>query len=223
MRCDTHINWKCHLPEALIHLGSYQGHMDPEKTMHSQYEHPNYTVHPSKYVKDIFDLDNRSEPIAPSLVLKKDLDGTKSPSNQGVPRPSNDVLNNIQKAIGKDKNAHFQLSKNLFSPDAAPTMGEFNNMSAPLFMDVDPKVVNKFKGIVFISMAQYSNDVILRHKKCRNTKFDANNDPAWHYQDRTEFEVLRIVKCGATQSPVESIDDLDICDQGNKCFLIKIG
>ena len=59
MRCDTHINWKCHLPEVLIHLGSYQGHMDPEKTLTSYYEHPNFKVHPSKYVKDIFDISNR--------------------------------------------------------------------------------------------------------------------------------------------------------------------
>ena len=91
-------------------------------------------------------------------------------------------------------------------------VGEFNNLSAPLFMDVDPKIVNKFKGVVFIAMATFHNTGSLRNEKLRNTKFAPSNDPAWHYKDVEQFEIIRMVKNDVIQSPIESLDELNLTD-----------
>ena len=220
MRCDHNVCWKAYLPEILIHLGAYQSHLDPKKTITDRFKDKNYSVQPAEYVKDIFNLANRSQPIAPSLVLNKyKMDGTKSPSMDGLSPPGRPKdLENIGEYCKASKNPKDPLLNflkfNVASPKAAPTMGEFNNLSAPMFMDVDPKIVNKFKGIIFISMATFHNTGALRHEKLRNTKFTGENDPAWHYQDNTVFEVQQIVKSGAAQSAVESLDDLDLVDEG---------
>ena len=212
MRCGTHINWKSHLPECLIHLGAYQSHLNPDKTIP---KNAMYKIQPAEYVEDIFINPAAIKSAAPALQLKSNLDGTRTPSNAGLFRPAKEeVLNDIAAHIDQDKNLNINLSKNLFSNQAAPTMGQFNNLSAPLFMEYDPKVTSKFKGVVYIGMATSTNDVIMRNKKLRNTKFDPTNDSAWHYQDNTEFEIIKIVKSGASESPVEYIDDLNAIDEG---------
>ena len=93
-------------------------------------------------------------------------------------------------------------------------MGEFNNIYGPMFADVDPKIVNKHKAVVYVAMGPFNNDALLRHKNLRNTKFDFANDPAWHYQDNTVFEILQIVKSGVSETPVETLDQLNLVDQG---------
>ena len=201
------------MPEILIHLGAYQGHINPDKAIPARFEHKNYKCHPTKFAEDIYDLDGRSVPLAPNLVLRKDLDGTKAPSFDGIEKPRPEHLANIPQAA-KDKEVKRILSNNVFSPRAQPTMGEFNNITAPFFVDVDPKIVNKFKGVVYVSMACFNNDVILRQKNLRNTRYDVANDPAWHYQDNTVFEILQIVKSGVTDSPVETIDELNLVTEG---------
>ena len=201
-------------------MGGYQSHLNPEKALSDKFKDKNYSVQPSEYVKDIFSLVNSQWPIAPSLVLDKyKMDGTKSPSMDGLTPPGRpEDLEKINEYCKNSKNPKDPLLAflryNVASPKAAPTMGEFNNLSAPLFMDVDPKIINKFKGVVFIAMATFHNTGALRNEKLRNTKFAPENDPAWHYQDNTVFEVLQIVKSGAAQSAVESLDDLELFDEG---------
>ena len=63
-------------------------------------------------------------------------------------------------------------------------------------------------------MAANNNDGLLRHKSMRNTKFDVKNDPSWHYQENTFFEILQIVKTGVTDTPVETFQDLNVVDKG---------
>ena len=117
--------------------------MDPSKALPAKFEHKNYVLHPEKFVEDIYELQNRSVPLAPNLTIKKDLDGTKSPSYDGIPGPTPQQAKNICAAMDKDHKLTGNLKYNVFSPKPAPTIGEFNTLSAPLFMDVDPKIIRK--------------------------------------------------------------------------------
>ena len=148
MRCNINVGWKTYLPEILVHMGGYQGHLDPDQALPAKFKDKNFSIQPSEYVKDIFKQANRARPTAPSLVLNKyKMDGTKSPSMDGLNPPGRpEDLENINEYCKKSTNPKDPLLNflrfNVASPKAAPTMGEFNNLSAPLFMDVDPKIIN---------------------------------------------------------------------------------
>ena len=83
---------------------------------------------------------------------------------------------------------------------AQPIMGEFNNMVPPMYLDMDPDVPNAYKAIVYIAMANTDTPRDLRHPNARNTGYDNRNDPAYHYNNRSVFEVMQIVRTSANSS-----------------------
>ena len=102
------------------------------------------------------------------------------------------------------------------SARTAPIMGEFNNVTAPLYIDVDPNVKNAYKGIVFIAMANPDTPRDMRHPNARNTGYDNRNDPAYHYNSQAHFEIMQIVRTGENASAIQSVDDLGVMDKNNE-------
>ena len=73
-------DWVVNLPELLMDCGAYQYHMDPTQTIDRKYKDSKYTMQPTALASDIFVFQNRSIPVAPSLCMAQDLDGTNTPS-----------------------------------------------------------------------------------------------------------------------------------------------
>ena len=131
--------------------GGYQFHMDPAKAIDAKYI-SGYRLQPAETVHDIIDLDNREYPVSPALCLRKDLDGTNTPSQEGsrehnVTKLSVEELKDFKnKFPEKFSDKHNRLVYELMSPKVAPVLGEHTNMTPPMFLDYDPKVNNIFKG-----------------------------------------------------------------------------
>ena len=51
-----------------------------------------------------------------------------------------------------------------------------------------------------------------RASNIRGTRFESKNDPAWHYKDVEQFEVIQMVNNDSIQSPIQSLDDLNLTD-----------
>ena len=149
--CDVNNDWLVHLPELLVDAGAYQFHMDPAKAIDSKYT-TGYRMKPAETVHDIINLDNREYPVSPALCLRKDLDGTNTPSQEGsrehnVTKLSVEELNDFKNRFPeKFSDKHNRLVYEVMSPKVAPVLGEVTNMAPPMFLDYDPKVKNIYKG-----------------------------------------------------------------------------
>ena len=196
--------------------------MNPVQTIGHQYEADKFFMKPAPVVSDIVNLENRPIPISPALCLKDDLDGTNTPSAQNynqfsVEKLDQSILNEFQDKFPATKSPQLsKLLQNVMSAKTAPIIGEFENLTAPLFIDVDPNVKNAYKGVVFIAMANPDTPRDLRHPNARNTGYDNRNDPAFHYNSQAHFEILQIVRTGETASAVQSVDDLEVMDIRNE-------
>ena len=91
-------------------------------------------------------------------------------------------------------------------------MGEANNLTPLLYMEPDPSHVNEYVAAIYIGQESFHNNCVQRAEKIRGTRFESKNDPAWHYKDVEQFEVIRMVKNDVIQSPIESLDDLNLTD-----------
>ena len=91
-------------------------------------------------------------------------------------------------------------------------MGEANNMTPSLYIEPDPNHSNEYIAVVFIGQESFHNNCVQRAEKIRGTRFESKNDPAWHYKDVEQFEVLRMVKNDVIQSPIASLDELELTD-----------
>ena len=60
--------------------GAYQYHMDPTLTIDGKYKKGGYIMKPAALASDIFNYKNGLVPVAPSLCMANDLDGTCTPS-----------------------------------------------------------------------------------------------------------------------------------------------
>ena len=60
--------------------GAYQFHMDPVMAIDNKYQDARYTLSPAPIASDIVQFNGRSNLVAPALCMKKDLDGTNTPS-----------------------------------------------------------------------------------------------------------------------------------------------
>ena len=105
---------------------------------------------------------------------------------------------------------------NIISPKTIPVFGEFNNMKPLMYMDVDPTVKNRYKGVVYIAMATTNTPQDLRHTDARNTGYDTRNDPAFHYTGVTQFEMIQTVRTGVGVTAVPSLNDLHVTDDENE-------
>ena len=104
-----------------------------------------------------------------------------------------------------------------FSPLNAPNMGEANNLMPSLFMEPDPSHCNEYVAAIYIGQESFHNNCVQRAEKIRGTRFESKNDPAWHYKDTEQFEVLRVVRNDVIQTPVRRLDELDLVDvQGQR-------
>ena len=193
--------------------------MDPTKTIDSGSKN---RIKSLQFASDIVELKDRDTPVAPALCFKKNLDGTNTPSKQGNEDHRVYVLgDDVQKDMRnnfpeKDSEELRNLRYNLESPRVAPTVGEFNNTSAPLFLEYDPRIKNNFKGVIYIACAATETPQDLRNKNARNTAYDSRNDPAWHYNHGVAmFEVVRMVKLGITAAAVNSVDEFEATDNDN--------
>ena len=85
-----------------------------------------------------------------------------------------------------------------------------------MYMDIDPNIKNRYKGVVYIAMASTNSPQELRHKDARNTGYDARNDPAYHYTGISQFEVIQTVRTGVGSTAVQSLTDLKVTDDKNE-------
>ena len=95
-------------------------------------------------------------------------------------------------------------------------MGEANNLTPLLYMEPDPSHVNEYVAAIFIGQESFDNNCVQRAEKIRGTRFESKNDPAWHYKDTENFEIIRIVSNDVIQSPVQTLDDLKLTDAQNR-------
>ena len=136
----------------MVECGAYQFHMDPTKAIDARYGTGQFHLAPAETVSDIIELEGREYPTAPALCLKKDLDGTNTPSKEGnshfqpIRLTKEDSENFKDNFPEKCTNKHYQLIYNLASPKTAPVVGEFYNQTAPMFLDFDPNVKSVYKG-----------------------------------------------------------------------------
>lgn len=91
-------------------------------------------------------------------------------------------------------------------------MGEANNVTPSLYMEPDPNHHNEYIAAVYIGQESFHNNCVQRAEKIRGTRFESRNDPAWHYKDVEQFEVIRMVHNDAIQSPIQSLDSLNLTD-----------
>ena len=91
-------------------------------------------------------------------------------------------------------------------------MGEANNLTPSLYIEPDPDHVTEFVAAVYIGHESFHNNCVQRAANIRGTRFESKNDPAWHYKDVEQFEVLRMVKNDVIQSPIQSLDELQLSD-----------
>ena len=103
-----------------------------------------------------------------------------------------------------------------FSPLNAPNMGEANNLMPSLYIEPDPNHINEYVAAVYICQESFHNNCVQRAEKLRGTRFESKNDPAWHYKDIEQFELLRIVNNDVIQSPVQSLNDLKLKNSANQ-------
>ena len=106
----------------------------------------------------------------------------------------------------------YNLRNYPFSPLNAPNMGEANNLTPSMYLEPDPNHVNEYVAVVFVGQESFHNKCVQRADNVRGTRFESKNDPAWHYKDTEHFEVLRIVNNDVIQSPVQSLDELELRD-----------
>ena len=79
-----------------------------------------------------------------------------------------------------------------------------------MYMDPDPNVVNEYVGAVYVCVESHHNSCIQRAQGIRSTRFETKNDPAWHYKDTEQYEILRVVSNDVIQSSVHSVNDLKL-------------
>ena len=215
-------NWTKYLPFMLAKLGVYQGWlnsdaiMDKNKFMSSRYEYEHI-----RCVDDILkSLDDRSPPVAPALIVDKTkLDGTSTPSTQSSEFGKCWKVKDLGKEFGQLlKNENVENMRSFpFSSLNAPNMGEVNNLTPSLYLEPDPNHVNEFVAAVYIIDEVFHNGCIQRSSVSRNTRFESKNDPAWHYKDGDQFELLKMVNNDIIQSPITRLEDLNLKDKdGNE-------
>ena len=196
--------------------------MDPTKTIDSTYE-GKYRVKPDMFASDIIDMKDRDTPVAPSLCMAGNLDGTNTPTHQGSneykvfklsSEESDDIANKFPK---KNSENLFNLKGHLESPRVAPILGDFTNLQPPMFLDYDPNVKNSYKGIIYIAVTNTDTPQDLRHENARMTAYDSRNDPAYHYEHGSpRFEVMKQVKLGPVAAAIKSTNDFNVADENGQ-------
>ena len=91
-------------------------------------------------------------------------------------------------------------------------MGEANNLTPSLYIEPDPNHCNEYIAAIFIGQESFHNNCVQRATKIRGTRFESRNDPAWHYKDTEQFEIIRMVKNDVIQTPIQNVDVLDLVD-----------
>lgn len=89
-------------------------------------------------------------------------------------------------------------------------MGEANNLTPSLYIEPDPNHCNEYIAAIFIGQESFHNNCVQRAEKIRGTRFESKNDPAWHYKDTEQFELIRMVRNDVIQSPIQQLDDLQL-------------
>ena len=96
-------------------------------------------------------------------------------------------------------------------------MGEANNLLPSLYIEPDPGHCNEYVAAVYIGQESFHNNCVQRADNIRGTRFESKNDPAWHYKDTEQFEIIRMVKNDIIQTPIQHLDELDLVNaQGQK-------
>ena len=86
---DKKVAWEKHTPTLLHFFGAmqmflpYHRALDPEKFQNGEFIWKT-GVQNLTYAKDLFDFESDTIPKAPALRLRSDLDGTSSPSYEGI-------------------------------------------------------------------------------------------------------------------------------------------
>lgn len=92
----------------------------------------------------------------------------------------------------------------------APNLGEANNLTPSLYLEPDPSHCNEYIAAVFIGQESFHNNCVQRAEKIRGTRFESKNDPAWHYKDTEQFEIIQMVRNDVIQTPIQQLDELDL-------------
>ena len=138
---DPKIPWEKHTPTLLHFLGAMQGflpyHQAIDKT---KFQVDGYMwetgIQNHTYTKDLYTFDEKVKvPKCPVLCLRKDLDGTASPSFEGM---ENLKPNSMRAAVSNDNVE--ELREKFRSKYNAPNVGEFNNGKATPFIEPDPTI-----------------------------------------------------------------------------------
>ena len=118
--------------------------------------------------------------------------------------------------ISKDD---FETYRRRFRPTVnAPNLGEFNSRRVSPYLEPDPMLPQKFtKGIIYISTHSRTQNQCHRQPFHMGTRYDARNDPSWHFKNKQVFRLATIATTGDEIAEVASLDDLNLMDSdGNQ-------
>lgn len=209
---DPKIPWDKQVPTLLPFLGSMQSFLPYHQAVDAKrYQENGFVwetgVQCHTYAKDLFTFkENEKVPKCPALRLRKDLDGTASPSFEGM---ENLKPTSMRAAVSNDDVE--ELRANFRSKFNAPNVGEFNNGKVTPFIEPDPNLERRFqKGLIVIDTTVRHNPNNHRNSNHIQTKFDARNDPAWHFKIKQAFAVASIVSTGDECREVPALDDLQV-------------
>ena len=213
---DLEQPWQRNVPTILYQFGAMQHYIRPDEAIDSEkfsaggfIFNIGQQINPS--VKDIFVKHGNELPIAPALLITPDtVDGTSAPSYEAAEKPTNiKAAHNIA-----DEDHANKMRIRFKSPRNQPRMGEFNNAKAPLYVNVDPRIRNTSKAVIFIATEVRGRSGQLRDRHHINTRFDPRHDTALHLKTTQQYQVLEIVKLDNESVQVNSIDDLGIKIEG---------
>ena len=208
--------WSRNAPSILFQLGALQSFMPQDESIdgklfsNGQFEYKlGQQCNPA--VKDIFkrheDSEVTSKPVAPALLMRpENLDGTSAPSYEAAEKSTS-----IRNVNNITDNEHAERMQYRFkSPRNQPRVGELNNGTAPLYVNVDPRVKTKKKAIIWMFTEPRDDVGQIRNVKHKNTRFDPRHDPSLHFKAQQLYAVGEITKIGTTEYQVNTIDELNL-------------
>lgn len=193
--------------------------MDPTDTIDDKYKKGKYLFKPAAIAGDLVDMHSGISPTSPSLRMRTDLNGTNTPSAwNGAWRLDSEQEKNLQENFPeKNSDDYKNLIRNVASPAAAPTFGEFSNMKPPYYADFDPNIKSVHKGIIYISESFSETEADLRHKDARFTAYESRNDSSFHCPHGVpSYDILSIIKTGIVPTPVKKVDEIGATDDNNQ-------
>ena len=212
--------WNKNLPTLVYQLGIAQSYI-PQSVAVDEKLFSNGTfdfltgIQNNPVVQDLFirphNIPGGAPPICPALLMQPDaLDGTAAPSYEGTERPTQGrTSNNI-----RDQAHAARMRQSFKSTRNQPNVGEFNNGMATMIVEPNPRVKTRYQAVIYVMSEARTRAGCTRNPMHEGTRFDVRNDPASHFKSNQAFQVLEIVKTGDIPTTVNTVEELQIFDQG---------